>query len=117
MELKEDCLFCKIIKGQIHAEKIYEDEKVLAFKDTQPQAKIHYLIVPKFHIESLAHLREDNTDVVKDLFSAANKIAKTEGFKKSGYRSVINTGADGGQSIAHLHLHILAGSKMGARFS
>lgn len=117
MELKEDCLFCKIIKGQIPAEKVFEDEKILAFKDIHPQAKIHYLVIPKFHIDSLAHLRQDNTEIVKDLFFVANKIAEAQGFKKKGFRSVINTGEDGGQSVAHLHLHILAGSKMGAKFS
>jgi histidine triad (HIT) family protein len=117
MPLKEDCLFCKIIKGQIPAEKIFENEKVFAFKDIYPQSKYHYLIIPKFHVDSLAHLNKENQSVVSDLFSAANEIAEKNGFKSKGYRSVINTGEEGGQTVFHLHLHVLAGSKMGARFS
>lgn len=117
MELKDDCLFCKIIKGQIPAEKVFEDEKVLAFKDIHPQAPHHYLLIPKFHVDSLAHLRGNDTSVMQDLFSAAIQIAENKGFKKKGYRSVINTGEEGGQTVFHLHLHLLAGSKMGAKFS
>lgn len=117
VKLKDDCLFCKIIKGQIPAEKIFENEKVFAFKDIHPQSKHHYLIIPKLHVDSLAHLKEENLDVLQDLFKAANQIAESLGFKDKGFRSVINTGEEGGQTVFHLHLHILAGSKMGARFS
>ncbi len=117
MALKEDCLFCKIIKEEIPAAKIYESDKVLAFKDIEPQAKHHYLIIPKFHVDSLAHLNEENLNVMTELFQAATQIAEEQGFKKDGFRSVINTGEQGGQTVFHLHLHILAGSKMGARFS
>ena len=117
VKLKDDCLFCKIIKGQIPAEKIFEDEKVLAFKDIHPQAKHHYLIIPKFHVDSLAQVEEKNISITSDLFSAALKIANQFGFKEKGFRTVINTGEEGGQTVFHLHLHVLAGSKMGARFS
>lgn len=117
MKLKDDCLFCKIIKGQIPAEKVFENEDVISFKDIHPQSKHHYLIIPKFHVDSLAHLEASNSSVVTKLFEAANKIAEEKGFKSKGYRSVINTGEEGGQTVFHLHLHILAGNKMGAKFS
>lgn len=117
VKLKDDCLFCKIIKGQIPAEKIFENEKVFAFKDIHPQSKHHFLIIPKFHVDSLAHLQKENAEIVNDMFLAANQIAESHNFKDKGFRSVINTGEEGGQTVFHLHLHILAGSKMGARFS
>lgn len=116
MKLKDDCLFCKIIKGQIPSNKVFENEKVFAFRDIQPQAKEHILVIPKFHVDSLAHLSSDNIDVVTDLFKAADEISIQLGFKSKGYRSVINTGEEGGQTVFHLHLHIMAGNKMGARF-
>ncbi|MES2769470.1 MAG: histidine triad nucleotide-binding protein [Bdellovibrionota bacterium] len=114
--LKDDCLFCKIIKGQIPAAKIFENEKVFAFKDIHPQAEQHYLVIPKFHVESLAHLEDSNTSIVNDLFRAANQISETEGFKSKGYRSVINTGKNGGQTVFHLHLHVMSDEKMSAKF-
>jgi histidine triad (HIT) family protein len=117
VKLKDDCLFCKIIKGQIPAEKVFENEKVFAFKDIHPQSKHHYLVIPKFHVDSLAHLKKEDLSILEDLFLAANEIAETNGFKNKGYRSVINTGEEGGQTVFHLHLHILAGSKMGAKFN
>lgn len=113
---KDDCLFCKIIKGQIPSEKVFENEKVFVFKDIYPQAKEHYLVVPKFHVESLAHLESSNADIVSDLFRAANKISEDKGFKNNGYRSVINTGKHGGQTVFHLHLHVMTDEKMGAKF-
>ena len=115
MKMKDDCLFCKIIKGQIPSEKIFENEKVFAFKDIQPQAPHHYLIIPKFHTDSLAHLPDFN--ILVDMFRAADQIAQEKGFKETGYRSVINTGEEGGQTVFHLHLHVLAGNKMGATFN
>lgn len=114
--LKDDCLFCKIIKGQIPSEKIFENDKVFAFKDIHPQATQHYLVIPKFHVESLAHLDNSNTTVVNDLFRAADHISEMKGFKSKGYRSVINTGKNGGQTVFHLHLHIMSDEKMGPKF-
>ena len=113
---KDDCLFCKIIKGQIPSEKVFENEKVFAFKDIHPQSKEHYLVIPKFHVESLAHLDNSNEDIVSDLFRAGRHLSETFGFKNKGYRSVINTGKNGGQTVFHLHLHIMSDEKMGAKF-
>lgn len=114
--LKDDCLFCKIIKGQIPSEKIFENEKVFVFKDIYPQSVHHYLLIPKFHVESLAHLDEGNREIVNDLFKAADELSESKGFKGKGYRSVINTGKNGGQTVFHLHLHVMSDEKMGPRF-
>lgn len=114
--LKDDCLFCKIIKGQIPAEKIFENDKVFAFKDVYPQSSQHYLVIPKFHVESLAHLDSGNRTIINDLFYAADHISETKGFKDKGYRSVINTGKNGGQTVFHLHLHVMSDEKMGPKF-
>ena len=116
MKLKDDCLFCKIIQGQIPSNKVYENEKVFAFRDISPQAKEHILVIPKFHVDSLAHLTAENRNTIQDLFDAGDHIAQTLGFKNKGFRSVINTGAEGGQTVFHLHLHIMAGNQMGPRF-
>lgn len=116
VKLKDDCIFCKIIKGEIPSNKVFENDKVFAFRDLYPQAKEHILIIPKFHVDSLAHLTSENRDTVRDLFEAANEISIQLGFKDKGYRSVINTGEEGGQTVFHLHLHIMAGNKLGAKF-
>lgn len=106
-----DCLFCKIIKGEINSKKVYEDKNVFAFEDINPQAPIHILIVPKKHISSLNDLNEEDKEIVGDIFLAAKKIAKEKNIDKSGYRTVFNTGPDAGQAVFHLHLHLLGGRK------
>jgi histidine triad (HIT) family protein len=110
-----DCLFCKIIAGQIPVERIYEDEHVLAFPDIHPQAPVHVLIVPKQHFASIADVTEGLT--VGNLMAAAVKVAGQEGIglrkDGGGYRLVINTGPDGGQTVHHLHVHLLGGRAMG----
>lgn len=106
-----ECLFCKIINGEIPSEKVYEDEKVLAFKDINPQAKVHLLIIPKEHIASLAEINEDNAEIVSALALTANKLAK-EYHLNSGFRVVTNVGSDGGQTVEHLHFHLLGGEKL-----
>lgn len=111
--MKDDCIFCKIIKGEIPSEKVYEDEYVLAFRDINPAAPIHILIIPKKHIDSLAHLEEEDKEYVWKIHEAMNKIAKQENILDSGYRIVVNCGKDAGQEVMHLHYHILAGQKMG----
>jgi histidine triad (HIT) family protein len=112
----KDCIFCRIVRGEIPSKKIYESDKVFCFADIQPQAKHHYLVIPKTHIESLAHLDEQNKGIVQELFDVGIKISEDKGFKNVGFRSVINTGKDGGQTVFHLHLHILSGPKMKAQF-
>ena len=109
----EDCIFCKIIKGKVPSNKVYEDEYVYAFYDINPVAKIHILVIPKKHINSLAELSEEDEKYVWSIHKAINKIAKDKGFDKSGYRVIVNCGKDAGQEVMHLHYHILAGEKFG----
>ncbi|HDT15081.1 MAG TPA: histidine triad nucleotide-binding protein [Firmicutes bacterium] len=105
----ENCLFCKIVKKEIPAKIVFEDEKVLAFEDINPAAPVHILIVPKSHIGSLNELDESRTELLKPLFLAAKQIAAEKGIDKTGYRTVFNTGSGAGQTVFHLHLHLLGG--------
>ena len=107
-----DCLFCKIINGDIPSSKVYEDELVYAFRDIEPQAPVHILIIPKEHIASANELTEENASVVGHVFAVAAKIAKEEGFAEGGYRIVNNCGEDGGQTVKHLHFHMLGGRSL-----
>lgn len=104
-----DCLFCKIIAGEIPSDKVYEDEYVYAFRDIEPQAPVHILIIPKEHIKSANELDEVNSGVVAKVFCVAAKIAKAEGISEDGYRIVNNCGEYAGQSVKHLHFHMLGG--------
>ena len=109
----EDCLFCKIIKGEIPSTKVYEDDEILAFKDINPAAPIHILVIPKKHIESLAHMQKEDEAIVGKIYGVINKIAEEKGFKDNGYRVIVNCGKDAGQEVMHLHFHVLAGAKFG----
>ena len=109
----EDCLFCKIIKGEIPSTKVYEDELVYAFKDINPAAPIHILVIPKKHISLLAELNSNDKEYVWRIHEAINKIAKEQGFINDGYRVIVNCGKDAGQEVMHLHYHLLAGEKFG----
>ena len=111
--MESDCLFCKIIEKKIPASVTYEDEQVLVFKDIHPKAPIHFLIVPRTHLDSLASLNEQNVDILKPIFLAAHKIAKKEGVLEKGFRTVFNCNQEGGQAVYHLHLHLLAGKQLG----
>jgi histidine triad (HIT) family protein len=104
-----DCIFCKIIKSEIPADKIYEDEKMVAFNDQRPQAPIHQLVVPKKHIDTLNDLTEADTALVGALVQTARQLAEKAGIAKSGYRTVFNCNAGGGQVVFHIHLHLLGG--------
>jgi len=106
-----DCLFCKIISGEIPSTKVYEDEYTFAFRDINPQAPVHILVVPKTHIESVGEIDESNADVAAKCLISVSKIAKQEGLD-NGYRVVSNCGENAGQTVPHLHFHILAGKKM-----
>lgn len=108
-----DCLFCKIIAGEIPSTKVYEDEQVLAFRDIDPQAPEHIIIIPKQHIASANEITEENSVVVAKIFETAAKIAKELGFAENGYRIVNNCGEDGGQTVGHIHFHLLAGRNLG----
>lgn len=111
-----DCLFCKIIAGEIPSEKVYEDGNVLAFKDINPQAPVHILVIPKTHIESADKITENNNSEVGVVFAAIPKIAAEAGLS-NGYRVVTNVGEDGCQSVKHLHFHILGGTKLGEKMA
>ena len=107
-----DCLFCKIIAGEIPSNKVYEDEQVLAFRDIAPQAPTHILVIPKCHIGSVSEVNGENSGVVAHIFEVIAKIARDEGLE-GGYRVVSNCGADAGQTVPHLHFHILGGKPLG----
>lgn len=106
-----NCLFCKIIAGEIPATKVYEDEIILAFRDIAPQAPTHILVIPKVHIGSAAEVTGENSAVVSHIFEVIPRIAKAEGLD-NGFRVVSNCGADAGQTVGHLHFHILGGKKL-----
>ena len=107
-----DCLFCKIIDGEIPSKKVYEDEKVYAFHDISPAAPVHVLIIPKTHIPSANALTAENAAVVGHIFTVAAKIAADLGIAEKGYRIVNNCGEDGGQTVHHLHFHLLGGRSL-----
>ena len=107
-----DCLFCKIINGEIPSNKVYEDDQVFAFRDIEPQAPTHILIIPKQHINSAAELDESNSAVVAHIFEVAAKIAKQEGLD-DGFRIVNNCGDIAGQTVKHLHFHLMGGREFG----
>jgi len=107
-----DCIFCQIVAGKIPSEILYQDEKVIAFRDINPQAPIHLLIIPKRHIPSLTHLSEEDLPLIGHMVNAANQLAKKEGIAESGYRLVINCGKQGGQLVPHLHMHLLGGRRL-----
>ena len=106
-----DCVFCKIADGTIPSNKVYEDEKIIAFHDIQPQAPIHIVIIPKQHIESMNGITPENSDVIARIFEVIPQIAKANNLL-NGYRVVSNCGADGGQSVFHLHFHLMGGKKL-----
>ena len=103
-----DCIFCKIIAGEIPSTKVYEDEFVLAFRDIEPQAPFHVIIIPKQHIASATEINGDNSHLIAKVFEAAAKIAAAEGLT-NGFRIVNNCGTEGGQTVGHIHFHMLAG--------
>ena len=105
----EDCLFCKIIDGQIDSDIVYEDNKVIAFKDINPQAPTHILIVPKKHISTLLDLEEEDNQLIGHIYQVANELAKEEGIAEDGFRVVSNCKEAGGQTVFHIHYHLLGG--------
>ena len=107
-----DCVFCKIVAGEIPADILYQDEEVIAFRDINPLAPTHLLIIPKKHIPSLAQLSKADSSLIGDMVNTANQLASREGISESGYRLVINCGKQGGQLVPHLHLHLLGGRQL-----
>lgn len=110
-----DCIFCKIIAGEIPADIVYQNDDVLVFRDIAPKAPIHLLAIPKKHIASNNEVEEDDALLMGKLFLAAKEVAASEGFAEDGYRTLMNCGANAGQEVFHVHLHILAGKTFSAR--
>lgn len=108
----EGCLFCKIVKKEIPSGIVFENDKLLAFEDINPQAPIHVLIIPKEHFASLKEIPEEKKDILAELLVAARQIAKEKGLSEQGYRIVLNTGKESGQAVFHIHFHLLGGRQM-----
>lgn len=107
-----DCVFCGIVAGEIPADILYQNDKVIAFRDINPVAPTHLLVIPRQHIPSLAHLSDAESSLIGDMVNVANQLAKSEGIAESGYRLVINCGQQGGQLVPHLHMHLLGGRQL-----
>ncbi|WP_313346345.1 histidine triad nucleotide-binding protein [Sedimentibacter sp.] len=111
------CIFCLIAEKQIPSQCVYENDNVIAFKDLNPQAPVHILVIPKRHITSMNDINTENSNVIAEIFEIINKIAESEGIKESGYRVISNCGDDGCQSVKHLHFHLLGGRKLSETLS
>jgi histidine triad (HIT) family protein len=110
--MPSDCLFCRIVAGEIPADVVTSDDAVLAFRDINPKAPTHVLVIPREHIASAADLAEHHGDLLAAMFATANRVAALDGRAESGYRLVFNVGPDSGQSVDHLHLHVLGGRSL-----
>ena len=104
-----DCLFCKILDGEIPCDKVYENEHVIVFRDVNPQAPTHVLVIPRNHISTVNDLTEDNKNIVGEMMLAAQHVAKLEGIDEAGYRLIMNCNEGAGQTVFHIHLHVLGG--------
>lgn len=107
-----DCLFCKFVAGEIQPDVVYEDDAVLAFRDINPQAPLHVLVIPKRHISTLNDLQTSDAELIGQMYLAAKQVADMAGYAESGYRTVMNCNADAGQTVFHIHLHVMAGRGM-----
>lgn len=109
---EENCLFCRIARGEVPAEIVLSDDDIVAFRDIHPQAPTHVLLIPRMHIPSVNELSQESADVMGKLFLAARSLAESEGIARDGYRMVVNAGPGAGQTVFHLHLHLLGGRAM-----
>lgn len=107
-----DCVFCRMVAGEIEPNVVYEDDHVLAFRDINPQAPVHVLVIPKKHVSTINDLQEEDVEVSGRLFQAAKRVAQKTGIADSGFRTVMNCNSDAGQTVFHLHLHVLGGRRM-----
>ena len=114
-EMEEDCIFCRIVAGKLPSEIHYQDEEVIAFRDINPKAPIHLLIVSKKHIPSLLQITQAESPLIGHMVTVANELAKKEGISEKGYRLIINCGKEGGQLVPHLHMHFLAGHRLSSQ--
>ena len=108
----DDCIFCKIVSGEFNSDRVFQDDQVTAFRDIHPAAPTHILIVPNKHISGVSEMQPEDEALVGHLFSVAKNLAEAEGIASTGYRLIINNGADAGQVVPHLHLHLLGGHRM-----
>lgn len=108
----DECVFCRIVKGEIPSDKVYEDDKILVFRDIRPQAPVHFLVVPKKHITSISEMTEADVPLVGQMVNIATRMAVAAGIADKGYRLVTNSGKEGGQVVGHLHWHILGGRQL-----
>ena len=113
----EDCIFCKIISGEIPSQKLYEDDKIYVFNDINPEAPVHFLVIPKEHIANVNELTEENSDILAHIFLQIKKLVKELGIDNSGYRVVTNTGDDAGQTVHHMHFHVIGKKKLSIKLS
>ncbi len=111
--MANDCLFCKIAAGEIPSTKVYEDEHILAFRDINPVAPVHVLVIPKQHLDSIDDFRPEHDELLSKLFAAVHAVARETGVAETGYRVVTNVGRDAGQQVFHIHLHVLGGRTLG----
>ena len=110
--MTQTCMFCKIVTGELIASIVYKDEVVTAFRDIHPVAPTHVLIVPNKHIQSISHVESDDEQILGRLFIAARKVAEIDGIHEAGFRTIVNTGVHGGQTVYHLHIHVIGGQRM-----
>lgn len=110
--MAEDCIFCRIASGEIDSELVYEDDHCVAFRDINPQAPTHVLVIPRKHIVGMARLEADDQELLGHLLLTAAQVAEEEGLDEAGYRTVINWGSDAGMEVPHLHIHVLGGREM-----
>lgn len=113
--LEENCIFCKIINGEIPSNKVYEDDEILAFKDINPVAPVHVLVIPKTHITNTNEINDKNSKYIAHIYEKIGEIAKISGVYESGYRIICNCGEDAGQEVKHLHFHIIGGKSLGLK--
>ncbi len=109
--MEKDCLFCKIAAGEIPADKVFEDEQIIAFKDIRPKAPVHLLIIPREHIENVDTTTDEHKELLARLILTARDLAREQGIAETGYRLVLNTNPDSGQEVYHIHLHLLGGRR------
>ena len=112
-----DCIFCKIINREIPSTIVFEDDKILAFKDINPVAPVHILVIPKKHITSLVELTDEDKELIGEIYLTINKIAQEQGINEKGFRVIVNCGEDGGQEVKHLHFHLIGGKRLGTKIA
>lgn len=111
----DDCIFCRIVAGEVSSDILYQDDEIIAFRDINPAAPTHVLVVPRKHIESLAVMADEETPLIGRMAAVANRLARQEGVSQSGYRLIISSGREGGQVVPHLHMHLLGGRNLSSK--